>query len=154
MDPAEKALELPLLSPAEWQTFALLSKKGPLTVRQLVTELSTADGPVRSYATVLTPAQRLSSKGYLYQMLKAAEHGPARRSPSGPPLPMLRPSAATPNGSWLSTPLAISAIFINCASCSTNTGRPIERRLHTKRILHLQKTPDVHSERGVAANSN
>jgi predicted transcriptional regulator len=77
VDPAEHSVsELPFLSPAEWQIYALLSKKGPLTVRQLVAELSATDAPIRSYTTVFTLAQRLASKGYLYQMPKAAEHGP------------------------------------------------------------------------------
>jgi len=69
--------ELPFLSPAEWSVFSLLSKKGPLTVRQLVSELEASSEAPRSYTTVLTLAQRVAAKGYLHQSEKAAPHGPA-----------------------------------------------------------------------------
>jgi predicted transcriptional regulator len=55
-----------LLSPGEWQIFYMVSKRGPLTIRQLVTEITSdrkeAD---RRYTTMLTLAQRLVKKGYL-----------------------------------------------------------------------------------------
>ncbi len=69
--------ELPFLSPAEWRIFALLSKKGPLTVRQLVAELAEDDSASRSYTTILTLAQRLVAKNYLSEGPKAARRGPA-----------------------------------------------------------------------------
>lgn len=69
--------ELPFLSPAEWRIFALLSKKGPLTVRQLVAELAAVDFSSRSYTTILTLAQRLVAKGYLSEGPKAAPRGPS-----------------------------------------------------------------------------
>jgi len=69
--------ELPFLSPAEWRIFALLSKRGPLTIRQLVAELAESDPATRSYTTILTLAQRLVAKGYLSEGPKAAPRGPA-----------------------------------------------------------------------------
>jgi predicted transcriptional regulator len=79
--------EPPFLSPAEWRVYSLLSKKGPLTVRQLIAELETSPEPTRSYTTILTLAQRLSLKGYLSQSEKAASHGPASAITYSPVIP-------------------------------------------------------------------
>jgi predicted transcriptional regulator len=74
---SSRTAEFPFLSPAEWQVFSILYRRGPLTVRQLVTELEAGFEPARSYTTILTLAQRLTAKGYLVQSEKAAPHGPA-----------------------------------------------------------------------------
>ncbi len=78
---------LPFLSPAEWRVFSLLSKKGPLTVRQLVAEFEATSEEARSYTTILTLAQRLAAKGYLAQSEKAAPHGPASAITYSPSVP-------------------------------------------------------------------
>lgn len=69
--------QLPYLSPAEWQVFFVLSKKGPLTVRQLVADFEENSGAGRCYTTIMTLAQRLAAKGYLTVSDKAAPSGPA-----------------------------------------------------------------------------
>lgn len=84
---SSRSSELPYLSPAEWRVFSLLSKKGPLTVRQLVAELETIPEATRSYTTILTLAQRLTAKGYLAQSEKAASHGPASAITYSPSVP-------------------------------------------------------------------
>lgn len=79
-DPAASSVpasELPFLSPAEWSVFSLVSKRGPLTVRQLLSEFETTSEASRSYTTVVTLAQRVATKGYLSQSEKAAPSGPA-----------------------------------------------------------------------------
>lgn len=66
--PRGTALELPLLSSSEWRIFYLLSKKGPLSIKALVTELTHQRiGSSVAYTTILTHAQRLVGKGYLTQ---------------------------------------------------------------------------------------
>ena len=75
-DSATLPSELPFLSPAEWRIFSLVSKKGPITVRQLVAELEASSEPSRSYTTILTLAQRLAAKEYLVPSERATAHGP------------------------------------------------------------------------------
>jgi len=79
--------DLPFLSPAEWRVFSLLSKNGPLTVRQIVAELETGPDAARSYTTILTLAQRLTAKGYLSLSERAATHGPASAITYSPSIP-------------------------------------------------------------------
>ncbi|HEX9944276.1 MAG TPA: BlaI/MecI/CopY family transcriptional regulator [Thermoanaerobaculia bacterium] len=57
---------LPYLAPSEWQIFCLLSKRSPLTVRDLGAELRRRQSP-RQHTTILTFVQRLVRKGYVAQ---------------------------------------------------------------------------------------
>jgi len=84
---SSRSSDPPFLSPAEWLVFSLLSKKGPLTVRQIVAELETAAEAARSYTTILTLAHRLTAKGYLSQSDRAAAHGPASVITYSPSVP-------------------------------------------------------------------
>lgn len=84
---SSRPLDPPFLSPAEWRVFSLLSKKGPLTVRQIVSELESTPVAARSYTTILTLAQRLTDKGYLLQSEKAAARGPASAITYSPSVP-------------------------------------------------------------------
>jgi predicted transcriptional regulator len=65
-----------LLSASEWRVFYLLSKKGPLKIRDLMDEMERQD-PARlvAYTTVLTLAQRLVGKGYITQQPAASARG-------------------------------------------------------------------------------
>jgi predicted transcriptional regulator len=64
---ADPLADANFLPPGEWQIFHLIAAKGPLTIRQLVMEL-TPDPKERNrrYPTVSTLAQRLVEKGYLH----------------------------------------------------------------------------------------
>jgi|SRR5215213_5695603 len=74
----KSAFERPFLSPGEWRIFALLARRGPLTVRQILGELASAGSEAPpSYTTISTLALRLVAKGYLSEGPKAAPSGPA-----------------------------------------------------------------------------
>ena len=59
---------LPYLSPAEFRIYSLLSKQGPLTIREIRMQLSRLDPALtQSYNTVGTLLERLMDKGYVEQ---------------------------------------------------------------------------------------
>jgi predicted transcriptional regulator len=63
-----------LLPASEWRVFYLLSKNGPLRIKELIGEMERQEpGTAPAYTTVLTLAQRLVGKGYLTQHQATAE---------------------------------------------------------------------------------
>jgi len=66
--PPRRRLDLPYLAPSEWQVFYVLSKRGPLTIRDIGAELVRMKPDFEAgYTTILSYVQRLVRKGYVRQ---------------------------------------------------------------------------------------
>ncbi len=69
--------DFPYLAPSEFRIFSLLSKRGPLTIRDIGTQLARLDPEFRQGASSIgTLLQRLIQKGYVEQR---GEEATARR---------------------------------------------------------------------------
>lgn len=57
-------MTLKVLSAAEWRVFSVLSRQGPMRVKDILPELADSSG-TPAYTTVLTLLQRMVVKGYV-----------------------------------------------------------------------------------------